>query len=244
MAADSLETPLAGVTVTMLGLNGGGGQTGCTGATVSDAAGNFALTNLPAQCVGPQLIGYGGANVTSPAGNYAGVNLIYTLVASQVVVSPVLVHLPRLNNAETMMVQQNSPVTQVFTYATIPGVTVTRLRGNHFHHGGRHHAEPVPATGGFPTCRPSPRRNAGNHAGVIAFIVAFQPANSVASQAIAVSYPNTLNTAPGTSMPLMTLNPTLGRMVPYGTAPSRRTVLKSSRTSTLPPVHFSTATES
>src|SRR5207247_1609016 len=46
---------------------------------------------------------------------------------------------------------------------------------------------------------------------------AFQPANSVASQPVAVYYPNTLNTAPGTNMTMMTLDPTRGRMVPYGT---------------------------
>ena len=40
-----------------------------------------------------------------------------------------------------------------------------------------------------------------------AFIVAFQPANAVASQPAAVFYPNTLNTAPGDNMTLMTLDP-------------------------------------
>src|SRR5207253_2340226 len=54
-------------------------------------------------------------------------------------------------------------------------------------------------------------------ASVNAFIVAFQPANTTASKAIAVYFPNTLNTPPGTNMPLMTLDPTRGRMVPYGT---------------------------
>ena len=51
-----------------------------------------------------------------------------------------------------------------------------------------------------------------------AFIVAFQPANAVASKPAAVFYPNTLNTDPGINMTLMTLDPTRGRMVPYGTA--------------------------
>ena len=47
--------------------------------------------------------------------------------------------------------------------------------------------------------------------------VAFQPANSKASAPVAVYYPNTINTPPGTSMTLMTLDPTRGQMVPYGT---------------------------
>src|SRR5262245_19099870 len=51
-----------------------------------------------------------------------------------------------------------------------------------------------------------------------AFIVAFQPANAVASKPAAVFYPNTLNTPRGSSMTMMTLDPTRGRMLPYGTA--------------------------
>jgi hypothetical protein len=49
------------------------------------------------------------------------------------------------------------------------------------------------------------------------FIVAFQPANATASQPVAVTFPNIINTAPGTNMVLMTLDPTRGQMVPYGT---------------------------
>ena len=49
------------------------------------------------------------------------------------------------------------------------------------------------------------------------FIVAFQPANATTNQPVAVYFPNTLNTPPGTDMPLMTLDPTHGTMVPYGT---------------------------
>jgi RHS repeat-associated protein len=50
------------------------------------------------------------------------------------------------------------------------------------------------------------------------FIVGFQPANTVASQPVGVNFPNTLNHNPGTSATLMTLDPTRGFMVPYGTA--------------------------
>src|SRR5262249_14226847 len=50
------------------------------------------------------------------------------------------------------------------------------------------------------------------------FIVAFQPANAVASQPVAVNFPNTLSTLPGTTVTLTTLDPTRGFMVPYGTA--------------------------
>ena len=50
-----------------------------------------------------------------------------------------------------------------------------------------------------------------------AFIVAFQPANATTNEPVAVYFPNTLNTPPGTDMVLMTLDPTHGQMVPYGT---------------------------
>src|SRR5580700_2919172 len=50
-----------------------------------------------------------------------------------------------------------------------------------------------------------------------AFSLAFQPANTITKEPVAVYFPNTLNTPPGTDMALMTLDPTHGAMVPYGT---------------------------
>ncbi len=81
---DYLRTPIAGVTVTLLGVDASGNQTGCSGQTVSDGGGNFLFTSLPPNCTGPQLIGYDGSTATSPQGRYAGVNLSYTLTADQV----------------------------------------------------------------------------------------------------------------------------------------------------------------
>src|SRR6185369_16070603 len=60
VVADVLETPLAGVTVRFLGRDDNGTPNGCSGRTVSDAAGNFAFTNLPSACTGRQLIRYEG----------------------------------------------------------------------------------------------------------------------------------------------------------------------------------------
>src|ERR1019366_2655506 len=53
---NTANTSLAGVTVTMVGQNGSGAATTCTGSTVSDASGNFALTGLAPACLGPQLV--------------------------------------------------------------------------------------------------------------------------------------------------------------------------------------------
>ena len=129
---DALETPLGGVTVTMLGKNGNGGTTTCSGTTVSDQAGNFALTGLGPGCTGPQLVGYDGLTTFLPAGKYAGVNLVYTLTTGQVTASPVLVHLPRIDNKETFFVQQNAAVDQSYSYRSIPGLSVTVYQGTTF----------------------------------------------------------------------------------------------------------------
>ena len=108
MVDDALETPLAGVTVRFLGKDGSGHTTTANATTVSDASGNFQFTNLPASYVGPQLIQYDGTTATSPPGTYSGVDLVYTIQAGQVTTSPILIHLPRIDNAETVMVQQNA----------------------------------------------------------------------------------------------------------------------------------------
>ena len=78
VVSDAQETPLAGVTVSMMGTDGNGNSTGCTGSTVSDPAGNFALINLPAQCVEPPADRLRRQNGRFPAGRHAGVDLAYT----------------------------------------------------------------------------------------------------------------------------------------------------------------------
>ena len=126
---DTNHAALAGVTVKMLGKDGAGGNTGCTGQTVSDASGNFALTNLPQSCTGPQLVDFNGLTVTSPPGQYAGVDLVFSLVSGQVVASPVLVHLPRIDNLETFLVKQNFNAVQSYSYKSVPGLAVTVYPG-------------------------------------------------------------------------------------------------------------------
>jgi hypothetical protein len=217
VVSDALETPLAGVTVTMLGKDGNGNITGCSGQTTSDAAGNFALLNLAANCVGPQLVGYNGTTATSPPGKYAGVNLAYTLVSGQATAPQVLIHLPRIDNAETFLVQQNASVDQSYSYATIPDLSVTVYAGTTFTMPDGTQPNPFPlAALNVPVDRlpdikpPVPTM-------ITAFIVAFQPANATTNQPVAVYYPNPLYTPSGVDMALLTLDPTHGAMVPYGT---------------------------
>ena len=190
VVSDPLETPLAGVTIKTLGLDGNGNSTGCTGnSTVSDSAGNFQLTNLPTQCTGPQLIAFDGTTATSPAGKYAGVNLVFTLVAAQVTASPVLVHLPRIDNVETFMVQQNATTDQSYNFTTIPGLSVTVYAGTTFTEADGTQPNPFPlAAVQVPVDRlPDLKPNVPTMERV--FIVAFQPANTVASQPVPVRFP-------------------------------------------------------
>ncbi|TKB78646.1 MAG: hypothetical protein E8D45_04215 [Nitrospira sp.] len=146
VVADHLQTPLAGVTVTLLGRNGTGAATGCTGQTLSDAAGNVALVNLPSACVGPQLIRYDGLTAVAPPGRYAGVNLLYSLTLDQVTRSPVLVHLPRIDHQETVLVQQQAAVDQIVTFASLPGLSVTVYAGTTFTLVDGTHPTPFPLT--------------------------------------------------------------------------------------------------
>ena len=214
---DPLQSPLASVTVTMLGKDGNGGSTGCMGSTVSDAAGNFALTNLPANCVGKQLIGFDGLTVTSPLGKYAGVNLVYQMQLGQVTASPVLVHLPRIDDEETFYVEQNAPQDQSYSYTSVPGMSVTVYKNTILSMPDGSQPNPFPLVGVQVPVDRLPDDKPPVPTMLSAFIVAFQPANAHASQPVAVYYPNTLQTRPGVNMTMMTLSPIRGAMVPYGT---------------------------
>jgi RHS repeat-associated protein len=213
---NAAQTPLAGVVVSFLGVDDKGNITGCAANTASDASGNFVLTNLPTDCTGPQLVGYNGLTATSPAGQYAGVNLSYTIVAGQVTTSPVLINLPRIDNAVTNYVTQNASVNQVFTYPTDPNVVITVYAGTTFTLSDGTTPNPFPLVAvEVPVDRlPDAMPSSGM---LMPFIVAFQPANATASQPVAVDFPNLLNIAPGGSATLMTLDPTHGYMVSYGT---------------------------
>jgi RHS repeat-associated protein len=214
---DAQQESIAGVTVSFLGVDDKGNPTGCSGQTTSDAGGNFSLTNLPTACIGPQLISYNGSTATSPTGKFAGVNLSYTLTSGQVTTSSVLIHLPRIDNAETVQVQQNSPTDQVFNYQTIPGLSVTVYAGTTLSLDDGSQPNPFPLVGiEIPIDRlPDQIPTSGM---LTTFIVAFQPANAVASQPVAVTFPNPLSMGSGTTATLVTLDPTHGYMVPYGTA--------------------------
>jgi PKD repeat protein len=229
VVADTLETPLASVTVKFLGKDDNGNPTGCSGQTVSDAAGNFMFTNLPPECTGRQLIRYDGLTATAPPGDYAGVDLVYDIVTNQVTTSPVLVHLPRIDDKETVPVQQNAPTDQIFHFTTIPGLSVTVYAGTTFTLVDGTQPNPFPLTAIQVPVDRLPDAKPPNPQMMMVFIVAFQPANAEASQPVAVYFPNTINTPPGINMVLMTLDPTKGQMAPYGTGTVPRTGRRSSR---------------
>jgi hypothetical protein len=128
-----------------------------------------------------------------------------------------LIHLPRIDLAETKLVQQNASVDQTFAFSTIPGLSVTVYAGTKLTMPDGTQPNPFPLIGiqvpvdRLPDVMPQTASTVG------AFIVAFQPADAVASQPVAVTFPNTLNTPPGVQMELDTLDPTKGLMVKYGT---------------------------
>ena len=215
---DTLETPLAGVTISFLGQDGAGHTTICTGSGVSDAGGNFAIPNLPVTCLGPQLIRYNGATASIPVGSYAGVDLLYTFVAGQVTTPPVLIHLPKLDGAETKMVTQNATVDQNFVFSSIPGLSLTIYAGTTLTLPDGTTPNPFPLVAVQVPVDRLPDQMAMSSATVTHFIVAFQPEGTLSSRPIAVTFPNTDNTAPNTVVELDTLNPTKGVMVKYGTA--------------------------
>ncbi len=210
VSSDARETPLAGITVTLLGKDGDGNATGCTGSTVSDAAGNFQFTNLPATCVGKQLIRYAGGTA------YSSVDLLYTIKDSQVTRTPISVHLPRIDNAETILIQQNAPLDQTFTFQTIPNLVVTIYAGTTFTHPNGTQPNPFPLIATQIAVDRLPSRPPVPPSTLRPFFVSFQPSNSKATQPVAVTYPNQLNTPPGTVLRLTTLDPTKGMLVDYG----------------------------
>ena len=226
---DAVRTPITGVTIKFLGVDGSGHDTGCSGQTTSDEGGNFSLTNLPGNCTGPQLVGYDGSTATKPPGKYAGVNLVYPLIANQVTTSPVLIHLPRIDTAETVQVTQNAPTDQIFTFSTIPGIRVTVYAGTTFKLADNSQPDPFPLTAiNVPVDRlPDQMPPSGM---TMPFIVAFQPANAVASQPVAVDFPNTLNMGAGTHTTLMTLDPRAAPWSHTARPRSQRTVHRLSLT--------------
>jgi RHS repeat-associated protein len=214
---DAYDTPLVGVTVSFTGKNYTGANTGCTGTTTTDAAGNFALSGLSSSCVGSQIVTYDPSTITSPPGKYTGVAISYVLAAGQVTDPGVVVHLPRVDNAETVMVQQGAPNDQTFSFHSIPGVSITVYAGTTIALPDGTQPNPFPlSVVEIPYDRvpekvvPDPTQDPG-------FAMSIEPFNSTASQPIAVVYPNRKNTVPGTTMPLTTLSPVLGMMVNYGT---------------------------
>ncbi|MFQ5699677.1 MAG: PKD domain-containing protein, partial [Myxococcota bacterium] len=214
---DNAQTPLEGVTITFVGRDDTGATTGCAGQATSDAAGNFSLGNLPAACVGRQLVRYDGSTVTNPAGSYAGVDLVNVLSAGQVTQAPVLIHLPRIDTGETVLVPQNAASDQTFVFSSIPGLEITVHAGTTIQLPDGSAPDPFPLVAVEVPIDRLPAASGSLGGTTAPFIVAFQPANSVSNIPIAVTFPNLTAIDPLTPVDLFTLDPTLGAMVQYGT---------------------------
>jgi len=217
VTGDAYDTPLVGLTVRFTGLNYTGSSTGCTASTRTDASGNFQFSSLPEACAGSQLVQYDPSTVVAPAGKYSGVNLSYVLTPGQVTTPGIIVHLPRVDTAETVSVAQNSSTDQIFSFRTIPNLTIVVYAGTTLTLADGTQPNPFPLSvveipyDHLPEkMQPDPTQDPG-------FAMSIEPFNSRSSQPVAVFFPNRTNVPPGTIMPLTSLNPTLGIMVNYGT---------------------------
>jgi RHS repeat-associated protein len=222
--SDTDETPLAGITISFLGVDDAGHTTGCSGQTRSDAAGNFAFTNPGSSCLGRQLVAYNG-NTATDGEKYASVNLAYTLTAGQIT-GPELVHLPDISDAETIMVKQNARADQVFSYKTIPGVIVTVYAGTIFTEPDGSQPDPFPMAAVMVPVDRLPDNPTPNPGTLRATIVAFQPADTTSNFPVSVTFPNVLNNPPGANLELDTLDPVVGELVKYGTGTVSQDALK------------------
>ena len=102
-------------------------------------------------------------------------------------------------------------------FNTIPGLSVTVYAGTKFTLVDGTQPNPFPLTAVQVAVDRLPDAKPPAPGMVMVFIVAFQPANADRKPASGGYFPNTINTRPGTNMVLMTLDPTKGSMVPYGT---------------------------
>jgi RHS repeat-associated protein len=213
----SRDMPLVGLTVRFTGLNYTGASTGCTVSTTTDSSGNFSFATLPSACQGPQLVTYDPSTVASPPGSYSGVSLSYVLTPGQVTTPGIVVHLPRVDNAETMMVAQNASTDQTFTFTSIRNLTITVYAGTTFSRADGTQPNPFPLSVVEIPYEDLPEKMQQDPTQDPVFAMSIEPFNSSSSQPIAVSFPNRSNLPPGTNMPLSSLDPILGMMVNYGT---------------------------
>jgi RHS repeat-associated protein len=138
------------------------------------------------------------------------------MIAGQVT-GPELVHLPAITDAETIMVQQNATVDQVFSYSTIPGVVVTVYAGTTLTLPDGTKPNPFPMAAVLVPVDRLPDAPPPTSGTLRASIVAFQPADTTSNEPVSVTFPNIVNSPPGVNMELDTLDPIVGELVKYGT---------------------------
>lgn len=211
------QRPLAGVAVSLIGLDSNGNNTGCFATTLTDAAGNFRLANLPSVCAGGQIVRFDGGTATSPPGTYASVDKFFILEQGQAAKPMALVHLPAIGSSEVVMVFQNHPAEQPFSFSSIPGLSITVPAGTVFTQADGTQPNPFPLLAVEVPIDRLPGPMPPDPSMIVPFIVGFQPARVRTSKPVAVYFPNALRTPPGSRVSLTTLDPTRGIMVMYGT---------------------------
>ena len=217
VTGDPYNTPIVGLTVRFTGTNYAGVQTGCNASTTTDSSGNFEFASLPDDCAGAQLVQYDPSTITSPTGSFSGVSISYVLTPGQVTTPGITVHLPRVDNAETVMVAQNSSSDQIFTFKSIPKLAIVVYSGTTFTLADGTQPNPFPLRVVEIPYEDLPEKVQPDPTQDPVYAMSIEPFNSSSSQPVAVFYPNRSNAPPGTTMPLSSLNPVLGMMENYGT---------------------------
>jgi RHS repeat-associated protein len=215
-AAEAFQRPLIGVTVRFLGKNEQGIPNGCSMTPLhTDAGGNFAFVDIPATCTGAQLVGFDGTTYSGQL--YTPVNLRFDIQPGVINRTPGIIHLTSLYDAETILVRQNWSSDQIFTFQSIPGLKLQIYSGTVFTNPDGSTPDPFPLTGLRIPIDRSPGDKTFPQGEIMPFLVSLQPEGSSASQPVAVDYPNTIGSAPGSMVSLLTLDPRVGAMVQYGT---------------------------
>lgn len=215
---DASETPLEGVIVSFSGLDELGNATGCSASTIADAAGNFTFTNLPAECLGHQVVHFdAGTNVTNLPGLYAQVDQQYLVTQDQIATPPVAVHLPRLDTSESIQIIQNHTEDQHFIFSFIPNFEITVYAGTTFTLPDGTKPDPFTLYAVELEADRMPGQTPQTGDKVIPKVIALQPDGTAISQQMPVIYPNPINELPGSQLPLLALNPLQGMLMPYGT---------------------------
>ena len=160
------------------------------GVIASGSILRWRIAGLPDACAGAQLVTYDPSTVVSPPGRYSGVTLSYVLTPGQVTTPGIVVHLPRVDNAETVLVAQNASADQTFTFQSIPNLKITVYAGTALTLADGTRPNPFPLSVVEIPYDRLPEKMQPDPTQDPVFAMSIEPFNSSSSRPLAVSFPN------------------------------------------------------